>query len=101
TAFWAGLLATQAALLGAMLCCQVPGGLLARLGVASPWPIAQAWVQAYLHLGVYLVLGAVFVLEYLFRRWHLRHVPHLGLHTLLHRLMRRWPQLVRGRGRVR
>jgi uncharacterized membrane protein len=99
TAFWALLLAAQALLLGALLFCQVPGGLLARLGVASPWPVAQAWVQGYVHLGAFLLMAAAFVLEYLFRRWHLRHLPHLGLHALLHRLAVRWPQLIRGGGR--
>jgi len=100
TAFWAVLLAVQALVLGALLSCQVPGGLLARLGVASPWPVPQDWVQAYVHLGAYLLLAAVFVLEYLFRRWHLRHLPHLGLYALMHRLAVRWPQLIRGRNRA-
>lgn len=97
TAFWATLLGGQALVLGAMLFCQVPGGILARLGLPSPWPVPLAWVQGYMHAGAYLLLGAVFVLEYLFRRWHLRHLPHLGLPALLHRLALRWPQLVRGR----
>jgi uncharacterized membrane protein len=100
TAFWAVLLAVQAVVLGALLCCQAPGGLLARLGVVTPWPVPQAWVQGYVHLGAYLLLAAVFVLEYLFRRWHLRHLPHLGLHALLHRLALRWPQLIHGRNRA-
>jgi uncharacterized membrane protein len=100
TAFWAVLLAAQAVVLGVLLCCQVPGGLLARMGVAAPWPVPQAWVQGYVHLGAYLLLAAVFVLEYLFRRWHLRHLPHLGLHALLHRLALRWPQLIHGRNRA-
>lgn len=100
TAFWTMLLTAQALGLGVLLSCQVPGGLLLRLGAASPWPVPQAWVQGYVHLGVYLLLAAVFVLEYLFRRWHLRHLPHLGLHALLHRLALRWPQLIRGRNRA-
>ena len=100
TAFWTVLLGAQALLLGALLLCQVPGGLLVRLGLDSPWPVPLAWVQAYVHAGAYLLLGAVFVLEYLFRRWHLRHLPHLGLHALLHRLALRWPQLIRGRNRT-
>jgi hypothetical protein len=99
TAFWSALLTAQALWLGVLLCCQVPGGLLVRLGVASPWPVPQAWVQGYVHLGVYLLLAVVFVLEYLFRRWHLRHLPHLGLHDLVHRLALGWPQLIRGRNR--
>lgn len=100
TAFWAALLAGQALLLGAMLVCQVPGGLLVRLGAVPPWPVPLAWVQGYVHVGAYLLLAAVFALEYLFRRWHLRHLPHLGLHALLHRLALRWPQLIRGRDRA-
>lgn len=100
TVFWALLLAGQALLLGTLALCQVPGGILARLGVPSPWPIPPTWVQSYVHLGAYLLMGAVFVLEYGFRRWHLRHLPHLGLHALLHRLALRWPQLIRGRNRA-
>jgi len=100
TAFWTALLTAQALLLGLLLSCQVPGGLLARLGKPPPWPVPQEWVQGYVHLGAYLLLAAVFVLEYLFRRWHLRHLPHLGLHALLHRLAVRWPQLIRGRNRA-
>ncbi|HEV2621438.1 MAG TPA: xanthomonadin biosynthesis protein [Frateuria sp.] len=97
TAFWAALLGVQALVLGAMLFCQVPGGMLARLGLPSPWPVPLTWVQGYMHAGAYLLLGTIFVLEYLFRRWHLRHLPHLGLPALLHRLALRWPQLIRGR----
>jgi len=100
TAFWSLLLIAQALTLGVMMFCQVPGGLLARLGVDSPWPVPLAWVQGYVHAGAYLLLAVVFVLEYLFRRWHLRHLPHLGLHALLHRLALRWPQLIRGRNRA-
>jgi uncharacterized membrane protein len=100
TLFWAVLLTAQGLVLGVLLSCQVPGGLLVRLGVPSPWPLPQPWVQGYVHLGAYLLMAAVFALEYLFRRWHLRHLPHLGLHALLHRLALRWPQLIRGRNRT-
>jgi uncharacterized membrane protein len=100
TAFWTALLIGQAWLLGLLLACQVPGGILVRLGIRSPWPVRQAWAQGYVHAGAYLLLAAVFALEYLFRRWHLRHLPHLGLHALLHRLALRWPQLIRGRNRA-
>lgn len=100
TAFWTVLMVAQAVLLSLLLACQVPGGMLARLGVSSPWPVPQAWAQGYVHVGAYLVLVAVFALEYAFRRWHLRHLPHLSLHALLHRLALRWPQLIRGRNRV-
>lgn len=95
TAFWALLLGAQALWLGALLACAVPGGVLVRLGVAPPLALPAGWVQGYLHVGGYLLIAAAFVLEYAFRRWHLRHLPHLGLHALLHRLALRWPQLIR------
>ncbi|MGN2243386.1 xanthomonadin biosynthesis protein [Frateuria sp. GZRR33] len=100
TAFWSVFLTAQALLLGTLLFCQVPGGLLERVGVPPPWPVPQPWVQGYVHLGAYLLMAVAFALEYLFRRWHLRHLPHLGLHDLLHRLALRWPQLIRGRNRA-
>lgn len=100
TVFWTGLLVAQALLLGVLLVCQVPGGILAQWAVASPWPVPQVWAQSYVHVGAYLLLGVAFVLEYGFRRWHLRHLSHLGLHALLHRLALRWPQLIRGDDRT-
>lgn len=96
TGFWALLLAVQAAWLGVLLACAAPGGALLGLGIAPPLAVPAAWVQGYLHVGGYLLIALVFVLEYAFRRWHLRHLPHLGLHALLHRLALRWPQLIRG-----
>ena len=55
---------------------------------------AAAW-RWYLHLGSYLVVCAFLVLEYAWRRWRLRHVPHLPLPIFLARLARRWPSLLR------
>ena len=47
-----------------------------------------------------LLLGVVFLLEYVYRRWRLRHLSHPGLHRMLLQLARHWPQLVRGNGVV-
>ena len=50
--------------------------------------IAGAWVLC-------LFVCAFLVLEYAWRRWRLRHVPHLPLPIFLARLARRWPSLLR------
>lgn len=96
TWFWTVLLAAQAVLLGVLQVLAVPGGLFATLGHAPPLALPASWALGYVHLGSYALLGAAFLLEYLFRRWHLRHLEHLRLHDLVMRLAVRWPQLVRG-----
>lgn len=96
TWFWTLLLCIQAAVLTVMLLCAEPGGLLARFGVIAPLAIPGRWAAAWLHLGCYVLLGAAFVLEYGYRRWHLRHLSHPGLHDMLLQLVRHWPQLMRG-----
>jgi hypothetical protein len=53
------------------------------------------WIQTWLHVGGYL-LPAVFMLaEYAFRRWYLRHLPHVAPQVFLERLLRNWHQLLR------
>lgn len=98
TWLWTILLAAQALLLSVLLLGAEHGGLLARLGIASPLQIPEQWAEAWLHLGCYLLLGAVFVLEYGYRRWRLRHLSHLSLHRMLLQLARHWPQLLHGNG---
>ena len=99
TWFWTLLLGTQAAALGLLVACAVPGGLLATLGIAPPLTVSAGWAQGYVHVGAYVLLGVVFVLEYLFRRWHFRGLDHPRLHDLLLRTAVRWPQLLRGEHR--
>ena len=92
TAAWVVLLGAQSLAL-VLLAALLPGGPLA----ASDW-IAPAHATAwrwYLHLGSYLVVCAFLVLEYAWRRWRLRHVPHLPLGRFLARVARRWPSLLR------
>ncbi|KRE94504.1 xanthomonadin biosynthesis protein [Frateuria sp. Soil773] len=96
TWFWTMLLAAQAVLLGVLQALAVPGGLFARLGRAPPLALPAGWAMGYVHLGGYALLVAAFLAEYLFRRWHLRHLEHMRLHDLVMRLALRWPQLVRG-----
>lgn len=96
TWFWTLLMAAQALVLATLLLCAEPGGLLASLGVASPWPVPAGPAQAYVHVGGYVLIAAAFLLENAFRRWHLRHITHPRMHELALGIAARWPQLVRG-----
>lgn len=84
TVFWCVLLGAQALVLAGLL-----GAALA--GASQP-----RWVLAYQHVGGYLVIPLAFGIEYAFRRWYLRDLPHVGLHAQGLQLMRCWPQLLRG-----
>ena len=97
TWFWTLLLGAQALLLTVLLLCADHGGLLQRFGVASPLQVPERWAAAWLHLGCYALLGVAFLLEYLYRRWRLRHLSHPGLHDMMLQLALHWPQLVRGK----
>jgi hypothetical protein len=90
---WAIVLGAQALLLAALIVCAVPGGLLARLGIASPFAIAADDWRWFLIFGSYATVLALLVLEYAFRRWYLRHIPHVSLPVFMSRLVRRWPAL--------
>lgn len=94
TLAWALLLGAQAALLTMLILCAVPDGLLAAFGMKPPIEIGGSLWRWYLHLGSYAVVLAFLVIEYTYRRWHLRHIPHVSLPTFVTRLVRRWPALV-------
>jgi uncharacterized membrane protein len=100
TWFWTVVLAAQAVVLTVLLLCAVPDGLLMRFGLANPLAIPGRWAALWLHLGCYLLLGAVFLFEYVYRRWHLRHLSHPGLREMLLQLVRHWPQLMRSQHTV-
>lgn len=101
TWFWTLLLAGQALLLIVLLLCADHGGLLARLGIASPLRVPEQWAAAWLRLGCFGVIGLGFVLEYAARRWCLRHLSHPHLHSMLLQLALHWPELLRGQGAPR
>ena len=90
---WSLLLGLQAVLLTVLITCAVPDGLLARFGWTPPFEIAGDGWRWYLHLGSYGGVVAFLVVEYAFRRWHLRHIPHAPLPVFVTRLVRRWPAL--------
>jgi uncharacterized membrane protein len=94
TLAWAVLLAVQAIVLTLLILCAVPDGLLASFGVQPPIEITGHGSRWYLHLGSYTTVLAFLIVEYAFRRWYLRHIPHVSLPTFAARLVRRWPALV-------
>jgi uncharacterized membrane protein len=91
TLAWALLLGAQALLL-ALLAAAAPGGLFTLVGLESP--LAGSGWRWYAHLGSYALVAAFLLLEYAWRRWHLRHIPHLSLVQFLGRLVQRWPALL-------
>lgn len=95
TLYWACVLAAQAAVLTVLLICAVPGGLLDTFGINVPFAIPRSALAWYPEAGCWAVFAIVFALEYGFRRWRLRHLPHPSLRGFLTRLVQRWPQLVR------
>ncbi|MEO7755714.1 MAG: xanthomonadin biosynthesis protein [Dokdonella sp.] len=92
TGAWACVLGLQACALLVVVACSVPDGAFARFGVHSPLAIPPAW-RWYLHLGSYALVLGFLMLEYGYRRWRLRHLPHAPLPVFLARLARRWPAL--------
>jgi uncharacterized membrane protein len=95
TRAWALLLGLQASVLTLLIACTVPDGLFASFGVSPPFEISGGAWRWYLHLGSYALVLAFLGLEYAYRRWHLRHVPHPSLPAFIARLAKRWPALVR------
>jgi len=95
TAAWAILLGAQAIALAVLVVCAVPDGLLAAFGHAPPFAVGGSGWRWFLHLGSYLGVIAFIVIEYAYRRWHLRHIPHASLATFLRNLALRWPALAR------
>lgn len=98
TWFWTLLPALQALLLAVLLTLAVPAGLLDTLGVAVPWPLPARWALDYVHVGSYMLFVLALLLEYPFRCWHLRHLPHLRLRDFLLRMFQLRSQLMYDKG---
>lgn len=96
TVFWACLLGAMALLSLLVALFAVPGGWLATLGVRAPFALPGALLAWYPDVGCWIVLLAAFVGEYAFRRWYMRHIPHLPAPRFVLQLVRRWPALMRG-----
>jgi hypothetical protein len=94
---WTLLLATQTSVMCLLLVFAEHIGLLVRFGIASPVPIPERLAALWLHMGSYPLLGAALLQEYGYRRWHLRHLTHPSLHTIMLKISLNWPQLRRGK----
>lgn len=95
TLYWGCVLAAQAAVLAVLLFCATPGGVLDAFGLRVPFAIPRDALAWYPEAGCWAVLVLAFAAEYLFRRFHLRRIPHPPLSGFLKRLIQRWPQLLR------
>jgi uncharacterized membrane protein len=96
TGFWTIFMLAQALVLAVLLGCATPGGTLDTLGIVPPFKISAGWAMTYAHGGAYAMIVVAFMGEYLFRRIHLRGLPHSGFRHLATQVAARWPQLIRG-----
>src|SRR5690348_2112756 len=95
TVYWACVVGLQALALAFLFLCAQPGGLLGAFGVTVPFAIPRNALAWYPEVGCWAVLILAFALEYVFRRWYLRHLPHPSLKRFVTRLITHWPQLLR------
>jgi uncharacterized membrane protein len=96
TLFWACLLGGMALLSLLIALLAVPGGWLATFGMAVPFALPGSLLAWYPEAGCWIVLLAAFAGEYVFRRWHMRHIPHPPVRRFVAQIVQRWPALVRG-----
>ncbi len=87
TLAWALVFAIQAILFILLMAWWLP-----KLAIDST---AHHWAMMWLHIGGYLLPGVFMIVEYGFRRWYLRHIPHVPARQFLQQLVRNWPQLLR------
>lgn len=95
TLYWACVLGAQAMVLMILLLCARPGGVLEAFGIAVPFAIPRNTLAWYPEAGCWVVLILAFALEYLYRRWALRRLPHPSLKRFVTQMVRCWPQLLR------
>lgn len=96
TWFWAVLLGAMAVLSIAIALLAQPGGWLATFGVHPRMELPGSLLAWYPEAGCWIVLAGAFAAEYLFRRWHLRHVPQLPLWQFVVQIVQCWPTILRG-----
>lgn len=86
TALWAAVIALLCLVNATMALVAVPHGLLARLGMAPQWAVAQhawSWMANILAYGV---VGALFVAEYAWRMHRFPDRPYRGFGQFLRRM---------------
>ena len=87
TLAWSLVFAIQVVLFALLMSWWLP-----QLAIDS---VAHHWAMIWLHVGGYLLPAGFMVVEYVFRRWYLRHIPHVPPRQFLQQLVRNWPQLLR------
>ena len=96
TAAWALVLAMLGVVNGVLALCEVPGGVLARLGHPPAWGIAREQGALLANLVNYGVLVGFFVGEYLLRHRWIKEVPYRDFADFVHRMARLGPAFWRG-----
>lgn len=84
---WAGVFAIQVLVFLLLMAWVLP-----NLTMESS---AYRWAMTWLHVGGYALPGLFMLIEYLFRRWYLRHIPHVPPALFVRQLVQNWPQLLR------
>lgn len=96
TAAWTLLLGTLALVNGGLALCEVPGGVLARLGHPPAWGVAREHASLLANLVNYGVVGGFFVGEYLLRGRWVSEQPYRNFADFLHRMAKLGPEFWRG-----
>jgi hypothetical protein len=86
TRAWAALLGVLALANLVLALVAVPGGVLHRLGLPSPWPVAGVQGSLFANLLVYGVVGGFFLAEYAVRKRRFPERPYRDLPEFLRRL---------------
>ncbi len=86
TAMWAWSLALLAAVDAGLALCAVPGGVLARLGHAPRWSVADGTASLFANLLAWGVVGGLMAGEYLLRHRRFAQRPYRDLPDFVRRL---------------
>ena len=87
TLVWTLLFTLQAALFAWLMFVSLPHSTIDSR--------SHAWALTYLRVGGLLLPALFMLVEYLFRRWYLRHLPHESPRQFIQALILNWPQLLR------
>jgi len=87
TLAWAVIFAIQVVVFAVLMTWWMP-----QLAIDSA---AYHWAKTWLHVGGYALPAVFMFVEYGFRRWYLRHIPHVPPREFIRQLVRNWPQLLR------
>ncbi|MEO8671415.1 MAG: xanthomonadin biosynthesis protein [Tahibacter sp.] len=94
TLAWSLLLASLALLLLFAALFASPEGILESAGIAGAFGLPRNSVVWAGQLGVYLAVAGFFAIEFAFRLWHFRHLPHPTLREFVHNLAKNWQRVL-------